>query len=211
LTEDHFEVFACDASFDSSRLIEEVQPDLVIIGCEGEAREVLAVCERVRGLTDRPVVVLSSRCEDIVIARAFDLGVDEYLALPIGDHALRARLVALVRRSKTFATSSVREVGGLTLWPAEQAATISGKKISLSPIQFRLLSCLAAAPGTVLTHQTLMSRVWGAEYVDSRHYLRLYIRYLRERLEADPNNPKMVLSEWGVGYRFEPPPVLSGA
>jgi len=75
----------------------------------------------------------------------------------------------------------------------------------LSPIEYRLLSCLASAPGKVLTHQTLMSRVWGAEYVDARHYLRVYIRYLREKIEDDPTNPQIVLSEWGVGYRLQLP------
>ena len=72
-------------------------------------------------------------------------------------------------------------------------------------MEYRLLACLASAPGKVLTHQTLMSRVWGVEYVDSKHYLRVYVRYLREKLEDDPNEPSLIVSEWGVGYRLVPP------
>ena len=78
--------------------------------------------------------------------------------------------------------------------------------MSLSPIEYRLLSCLVTAQGKVLTHDYLMTRVWGPEYVDSRQYLHLYIRYLREKLEADRKNPRIILSEWGIGYRCQPEP-----
>src|SRR3990172_9463388 len=89
--------------------------------------------------------------------------------------------------------------------PPPHSVTRDGRRVYLSPIEFRLLATLASSPGKVLTHQTLMSRVWGAEYVDARHYLRVYIRYLREKIEDDSTNPQIFLTEWGVGYRFEPP------
>ena len=100
--------------------------------------------------------------------------------------------------------AETNRVGGLILSSSDLSVERDGRRIFLSPIEFRLLSCLASAPGKVFTHQALMSRVWGAEYVDSRHYLHLYIRYLREKLEDDPSDPRLILSEWGVGYRFQP-------
>jgi two-component system KDP operon response regulator KdpE len=203
---DRFESAAFGLSLASAELIDQVEPDLVLLACPGETEEALVACEQARALTDRTLVALSASGDGLLVTRALEAGVDEFLSLPIGDDELRARLGALLRRSLGMRQhSAMQQVGGLTLWPQEQAVSVDGKKIALSPIQFRLLFCLASAPGKVLTHQTLMSRVWGAEYVDSRHYLRLYIRYLRERLEADPNNPRLILSEWGVGYRFEPP------
>jgi two-component system KDP operon response regulator KdpE len=96
-------------------------------------------------------------------------------------------------------------VGSLVLSAADHSVTRDGRRAYLSPIEFRLLATLASSPGKVLTHQTLMSRVWGAEYVDARHYLRVYVRYLREKLEDDPTNPQLILSEWGVGYRLQLP------
>ncbi len=203
---ERYEVVTCPSSTPSERWLEELQPDMVLLAAPTDQRQLLRACERARGLTERPVVVLSERREELLVARALALGVDEYLTLPIGDHELVARIEALLRRVHRYAgTKDIQQIGGITLSSSDQAVTYQGRKIFLSPIQFRLLSCLASAPGKVLTHQTLMSRVWGAEYVDARHYLRLYVRYLREKLEDDPTNPKMILSEWGVGYRFQPP------
>ena len=81
-----------------------------------------------------------------------------------------------------------------------------GVPIELSPIEFRLLACLAREAGRVVSHAKLMAQVWGPEYVDCRHYLRLYIRYLRSKLEDDPRDPRLILTEWGVGYRFQTDP-----
>src|SRR3990172_664549 len=153
-----YDVISCPPSLPMGGWVAELRPDLILLHPTEE--RTLDTAECVRAQTDRPIVMLSTCNDDLVIARALGLGIDEYLVLPLGDRELGAR------------------------------------KIVLSPIEFRLLSCLASAPGKVLTHQTLMARVWGAEYVDSRHYLRVYIRYLREKLEDDPADPKLILSEW---------------
>ena len=179
--------------------------------------DLLAVCKQVRAAVDLPIVVLSPRGDEPTIAGALGLGIDEYWAEPIGDRELAARLDALLRRVRRYGgPKEFLRAGDITLSPVDHTLERKGRKISLSPIEFRLFSCLASAPGTVFTHQTLMARVWGAEYVDSRHYLRLYVRYLREKLEDDPTSPRLIVSEWGVGYRFqpqeiapEPAPVLS--
>jgi two-component system KDP operon response regulator KdpE len=124
----------------------------------------------------------------------------------MGNRELAARIGAMLRRMRrTTGPSEVRDLGALRLNPDDHSVQLHDRNVALSPLEFRLLSCLASTPGRVVSHLTLMSRVWGEEYVDSRNYLRLYIRYLREKLEEDSGNPRLIVSEWGVGYRLELP------
>jgi len=205
LSPEQYEVISCPVSAASEGWLDELQPELVILAPPDEEKPLLAACGAVRERTDAPVVVLSDRGDELLITRALAAGVDEYLVLPMGDRELAARIEALLRRlQRQTALGDTRQVGDLTLCTSDHSVERNGKRVFLSPIEFRLLACLASSPGKVLTHQTLMSRVWGAEYVDSRHYLRLYIRYLREKLEEDPTHPQLIVSEWGVGYRLEP-------
>lgn len=205
LTTAAYEVISCPAAASAGSWVEELEPDLTVLAPPSDKKRLLESCESVRDATDGPLLVLSERGEELLVARAFAAGVDEYLVLPMGGRELSARIEALVRRSRReSALETSRQVGALTLSSEDHSVKRGAQTVFLSPIEFRLLSCLASAPGNVLTHQTLMSRVWGAEYVDSRHYLRLYVRYLREKLEDDPTNPQLILSEWGVGYRLEP-------
>ena len=201
-----YEVIAAPASAPMERWVDELEPDLVLLSPPPAPKPLLETCEAVRTGTERPLLVLSERGDELLVTRALEAGIDEYLVLPIGDAELAARIEALLRRmQRNTGLKETRQVGDLVLSSADHSAVYGGRTVFLSPIEFRLLACLASAPGKVLTHQTLMSRVWGAEYVDSRHYLRVYIRYLREKLEVDPTSPQMILSEWGVGYRLQPP------
>ena len=201
-----YELISCPTSASADGWIGELNTDLVLLDPPEAPKELLQTCETVRGITERPVVVLSTTTGELLIARVPAAGIDEYLVLPLGSRELDARITAIMRRIRRHgAWDETQQVGGMALSYSDHSAERDGRKVYLSPIEFRLLACLASAPGIVLTHQTLMSRVWGAEYVDSRHYLRLYIRYLREKLEDDPRSPRMILSEWGVGYCFQPP------
>lgn len=201
-----YEVISCPVSTETDGWVEELQPALVLLAPPSDQKQLLKTCETVRARTECPVVVLSERGEELLVTRALATGIDEYLVLPIGDRELVARIEAMLRRMQRNAgLQQMRQVGGLVLSSADHSVVRNGRRVFLSPIEFRLLTCLASAPGKVLTHQTLMSRVWGAEYVDSRHYLRVYIRYLREKLEEDPTRPQLIVSEWGVGYRLQLP------
>lgn len=205
LPRENHEVISCPVSAPMDRLVDGLEPDLILLDPPSEESQLLKTCEALRARTDRPIIVLSERSEELVITRVLAAGIDEYLVLPIGDRELAARMDAMLRRMNAYTWQrQTNRVGGLTLSSADLSVERGGRRIFLSPIEFRLLSCLASAPGKVLTHEALMSRVWGAEYVDSRHYLHLYIRYLREKLEDEPHNPRLILSEWGVGYRFQP-------
>ena len=206
LPDERYEVISCPVSARTDGWMEELQPDLILLDPPVQPGQLLTACETLRARTDRPIVVISERGEELLIARALAAGIDEYLALPIGGRELVARIEALLRRLRhSTGHKGTSRIGGLTLSSADLSVELRGRKVVLSPIEFRLLACLASAPGKVFTHQTLMARVWGAEYVDARHYLRIYIRYLREKLEEDPAQPQTILSEWGVGYRFQPP------
>jgi two-component system KDP operon response regulator KdpE len=187
-------------------LVQQLEPDVILLEPPNDKRQIVQTSETVRSYTDRPIVVLSSQNDELVITRAFAAGIDEYLPLPIGARELGARIDAMLRRvQRTAPQHDAVGVEGLVLSASDLSVACRGTKIVLSPIEFRLLSCLASAAGQVVTHDALMLRVWGPEYVDSRHYLHLYVRYLREKLEEDPSNPKIILSEWGVGYRIQSP------
>jgi DNA-binding response OmpR family regulator len=187
-------------------VIEELRPEIVLIAAPNDIEHLVATCETARAETEGPIVVLSELHDETAVTRSFETGIDDYLVLPIGDRELVARIEAMLRRvHRAPSSDDTRRVGDLVLSLSDHSVMRGDRRIDLSPIEFRLLACLASAPGKVLTHQTLMSRVWGAEYVDSRHYLRVYIRYLREKLEDSPNHPQLILSEWGVGYRLHVP------
>ena len=191
----------------SKSLIEEIEPDLVLLEPSTDRELLLQECGRVRQTTDRPVVVLSRLADELTITRALSCGVDDYLVLPARENELVARVRAIARRLRHDGAAAVTtEFGGIVLSTEDLSAEVRGRKVFLSPIEFRLLSCLVTAQGKVLTHDYLMSRVWGPEYVDSRQYLHLYIRYLRKKLEADRKKPRIILSEWGIGYRCQPQP-----
>jgi DNA-binding response OmpR family regulator len=183
-------------------------PDAVILDPTAPGIGGMAVCHKVRDYTDAPIIILSSYYSEASVVAALQNGADEYLAKPVPNEELAARLRAMLRRSNLKHGQKAPDpliAGDLEISLTHHAVHKGGRKIGLSPIEFRLLACLAREPGRVLSHRTLMARVWGAEYVESRHYLRLYIRYLREKLEDDPSNPELILSEWGLGYRLQAP------
>jgi len=205
LPSERYEIVTCPV-FSGKGWLGELRPDIVLLAAPSDAGQLVAACEAARAETNSPLVVLSELAGELAVTRSLATGIDDYLVLPIGDRELVARIEAMLRRLKRTSTfDEACTVGDLALSPSDHSVVRGDRRIVLSPIEFRLLACLASAPGKVLTHQTLMSRVWGAEYVDSRHYLRVYIRYLREKLEDDPNRPQLILSEWGVGYRLHVP------
>lgn len=188
----------------------DVAPGLVVLDVPVVAPDSLALCENLPARFDVPVVIcsFSSREQDIV--RALEAGADDYLVLPMSPSEMRARLRAILRRSGGHeqATGSSRDivVGDLRVSPDEHRVYRRGSPVELSPIEFRLLASLLQENGRLVSHQELLERVWGPGYGNSRHYLRLYVRYLRSKLEDDPEAPERIVNEWGVGYRFQAQP-----
>lgn len=191
-----------DTSASADRLFKDLSADLVLLVPPPEEKQLLETCVSLRSKTTRPIVVLSELSNALVIVRALETGIDEYLVLPIDYRELLARIMAMIRRVSDNGHAEIKRMGSLTLSLPDHSVEYCGREILLSPTEFRLLDCLLSAQGKVCTHDTLMTQVWGAEYVNSRHYLHLYIRYLREKLEEDPRKPQILISEWGVGYSF---------
>jgi len=158
-----------------------------------------------RAWSERPILILSARTEERHKIDALDAGADDYLTKPFGVGELRARVRALMRRRQrgNGALSPQFEFGDVQVDFARRLVTRRGEPVHLTPIEYRLLAMLLAHPGQVLTQRKLLAEIWGANYVESSHYLRVYVGHLRQKLEDDPTQPRHFLTETGVGYRFQ--------
>jgi two-component system KDP operon response regulator KdpE len=185
------------------------QPDVVIVDLGLPDISGLDVIGRLREWYKRPILVLSARNRERDKVAALDLGADDYLTKPFGIGELLARLrVAqrhLAERPSDAAGSRI-EIGALVIDLAAHRVRRDGVDIHLTPIEYRLLAALAQHRGKVLTHRQLLRDVWGANHVESPHYLRIYMRALRHKIEAEPTRPRYLLTEVGVGYRFADAP-----
>jgi len=185
-----------------------LQSGIILLAILENSASGLSMCQQLRLACDLPIVICSRNGSEQDIVRAFECGADDYLVIPVQPKELGARLRAVLRRSAGWpATQPSRPVlvaGEFEIRLNERRVFRRGQSIDLSPIEFRLLESLMRRPGQLVTHSQLLAEVWGPQYVDSRNYLRLYIQYLRAKIEDDPHDPKALLNEWGVGYRFEP-------
>lgn len=207
LAAESFDVIRAEHGQKALTSVHDTQPEIILIDTPLTDLDGLELCRRLRGATEVPIVLVAPDAREADVVRALELGADEYLSRPLRPRELAARLRALLRRANGPQTSLVdgrMALGDLEVNLDERRVYKRGQLVDLSPIEFRLLVCLLREPGRVINHRKLMAQVWGAEYVGCRHYLRLYIRYLRWKLEDDPRDPKMILNEWGIGYRFQP-------
>lgn len=201
-----YRVTAAGSVQEGLRLALERPPDLVILGLAGT--EGPELCRRLREFVRAPLCVLSGRGRPEDVVRALSAGADACLAKSCPEVELLARLRALLRRAGMpgpAACEAVVRLGDLEINLEARQVKKRGTVVNLSPMEFRLLALLARNRGKVQPHRRLLAEVWGPEYVDDTQYLRIYIRYLREKLEDDPDNPRYILTEWGVGYRLVDP------
>lgn len=187
------------------------QPELVVLDLGLPDREGFEVLERLREWSRVPVIVLSVRSREGEKVRAFDLGADDYVVKPFGMPELLARVrAALRRRVEAEAPEPVFRVGALEVDLVRRVVRVNGAPVRLSPKQYRLLQILVANAGKVVTHRQLLNDIWGAAHRDDIQYLRVFVRKLRSRIEADPARPAYLLTELGVGYRLRTPDQLDG-
>ena len=184
------------------------QPDLIILDLMMPKMDGWTTCERIREVSNLPIIMLTAQDRPQDIIRGLDEGADEYVTKPFEMDVLLARVRAVLRRVALLPdTSNKEEVvykdDYFTFNPVDRRVTVHGELIRLTPTEFNLLSLLIRNAGRVLPYRDLLEQVWGWEYSDDVEYLRVYIWHLRRKLEPDPKNPRYVLTEHGVGYRFE--------
>ncbi len=176
-------------------------PDAVVLDLVMPVLDGFAVLRDVRSWSAVPIIVLSARGRESDKVEALDLGADDYLTKPFGIAELLARLRAVLRRSRS-ADQPVLAVGDVEIDLARRVVTKAGAEVHLTPTEYDLLRVLAADADKVLTHRRLLERVWGSHAADNAQLLRVYVNYLRRKLEDDPTRPRLVLTEPGVGYRL---------
>jgi two-component system KDP operon response regulator KdpE len=186
----------------------DLDPNIILVVAPLPDQDGPELCHYLRGLTEAPIIVLAHDALESDVVRTLDQGADEFLLSPLRPQELAARLRALLRRAngcKAQSGDGRMVIGDLVVCLDEHRVYRKGQLVDLTPTEFTLLVCLAREPGRLITHRKLIAQVWGGDCVDCTHYLRLYIGYLRSKLEDDPKDPKMILNEWGIGYRLVAP------
>ena len=209
-----YEVIAAYGGTEGLRKFQENHPDLVILDVMISDTDGWEICRSLREMSPNvPILILTVLKEKANVVRGLALGADEFVAKPFRSGELVARIQALLRRTNMTKASSNRpsfyDDGNLAIDFERKQVYLRGQPVNLSPTEFRLLACLVRNAGQVVPHKTLLKRVWGPECADETHYVKLYIRYLRQKIEECPKRPKYVLTEWGVGYRFQGPKLAS--
>jgi two-component system KDP operon response regulator KdpE len=206
LTAHGFDMAEAVAGQDALRLATTAKPQLVILDLGLPDIDGFAVLERLREWSPVPVIVLSVRSREAEKVRALELGADDYVTKPFGMAELLARIrVALRRRRPEAAAPEIFSIDGFTFDPMRRRVVVGGAEIKLSPKQFRLLDVLVRHAGRVVTHGQLLSEVWGPAHAGDVQYLRVFVKSLRQKIEADPARPHYLLTELGVGYRMRAP------
>lgn len=178
------------------------RPDLVILDLGLPDGDGLSVVRSLRGWAEIPILILSVRGHEGDKIAALDAGADDYLTKPFGTGELLARLRAALRRSARMESDQIISVGTLAIDTANREVTVAGEEVHLTATEYSLLQTLALNTGKVLTHQQLLSTVWGSGYEGETHILRVNISNLRRKIEPNPLRPQYILTEPGVGYRL---------
>ncbi|HEY3111533.1 MAG TPA: response regulator transcription factor [Chloroflexota bacterium] len=185
--------------------LRDLLPDLVILDVMMPQMDGFETLREVRKVSNVPVIMLTARGEEDDKIRGLRLGADDYVAKPFSQRELVTRIQAVLRRAEApplVAKTTVAVDADLTIDFSRAEVYLRGQRVQLTPTEYRLLYHLASNPGRVLPYETILAKVWGMEYREEEHYVRLYVNYLRQKIEPDPGHPKYVLTERGLGYRF---------
>jgi two-component system, OmpR family, KDP operon response regulator KdpE len=181
------------------------KPDLVMVDLGLPDLDGVEVVKRIRAWSALPILILTARSAEADKVAALDAGADDYVTKPFGVGELTARIRVALRHAAHGAQESAAgklHFGNIEVDLERRLVRSDGMDIHLTPIEFRLLGCLAKHAGMVLTHRHLLREVWGPSHVNQSHYLRIYMKQLRHKLEPDPARPRFLLTETGVGYRL---------
>lgn len=205
LEHDGFQVVEAYTGMQAIQALRDSMPDIVLLDIMLPDMDGFEVLKMIREISTIPVIMLTAKGEEEDRIRGLELGADDYVTKPFSPRELVSRVRAVLRRSEGYGGVSHElleiddrlkiDLGRREIW-------VDGQLIKLRPTEYRLLYHLVQNSGWVQTYDQILSKVWGYEYRDEPHYVRLYINYLRQKLEKDPSNPKYILTERGVGYRF---------
>jgi DNA-binding response OmpR family regulator len=200
-----FDVATAEGGREGLRRAYQMHPDVVVLDVTMSEMDGWTMCERLRQVSDVPVIMLSGRADKADIVKGLSLGADDYLTKPCSLDELTARINSRLRRSTMSATADKRAVfddGHLHVNLHEATVLKDGEFVELSPIEYRLLAHLVQERGRVVPRRDLLINVWGPEYADELSYLSVYIRYLRRKIEDDPSDPHYIQTRWKLGYYF---------
>jgi len=188
-------------------LIAQRKPDLVVLDVNlGREPDGLEVCRRLREWSRVPIIILSVRGDEATKVRALDAGADDYVTKPFGMEELRARIQAVTRRAVVEPGGSgdtIIRAGALELDLVNRRARVAGEEVHFTPQEYDILRLLATHPGKIMTHRSILIAVWGPEYADMTHYVRIYVNQIRKKLGESPTaGVRYILNEPGIGYRF---------
>ncbi len=204
----HFKVVAAMDGVSALAMVEKEGPDLVILDIMLPGMDGFDVLQKIREFSSVPVIMLTAKDQDVDVVKGLTLGADDYVKKPFSVHELLARVEAVLRRAAPGEDVQARPpfvYGDFSMDFQQRKVTVRGKEVKVGPTEYKLLSALVRNAGRVMLHADLLRKVWGPEYGGETEYLRVYISYLRNKIEADPANPKYILTEHGVGYMFKRP------
>jgi two-component system, OmpR family, KDP operon response regulator KdpE len=203
LESEHWRVFEAASLRDGLAETATRRPDLVVVDLALPDGDGIELVRSMRAWSGAPILILSARGDEKVKIEALDAGADDYLTKPFGIGELLARVRALARRAaRTDAGEPVFRIGDIEIDFSARRVTRAGQLVRLTPIEYRLLTVLASNAGKVLTHRQILREVWGPAHVEHEHYARIFMGHLRRKLEADPAQPRYLLTETAVGYRL---------
>jgi len=189
-------------------LFEKAYPNLVVLDIEMPRRDGFEVCKRIREVSQVPILMLTVRDSAFDKVLALDIGADDYLTKPFDHIELLARMRALVRRATgplLVQSDMDLVIGDFVINFATHDVRVQGEPLQLTSTEYKLLEELVRNAGTAVSHRTLLKKVWGPEYAGEVHYLKIFVRRLRQKLGDDAERPRYILTEWGTGYRFTSP------
>jgi DNA-binding response OmpR family regulator len=205
LEHDGFQVVEANKGMKAVESLRTTMADLVLLDIMLPDVDGFEVLKIIRETSSVPVIMLTAKGEEEDRVRGLELGADDYITKPFSPRELVSRVKAVLRRTEAVGISSqdtIKVDDRLRIDLGRREVWVEEKLVKLRPTEYRLLYHLLQNAGWVLTYDQILSRVWGYEYRDEPHYVRLYINYLRQKLEKDPANPQYILTERGVGYRF---------
>jgi len=200
-----YEVLTAEDGAEGMRRVYSSRPNLVLLDANMPKMDGWEVCRRIRDMSDIPVLMVTVNSQKDDRLKGFGAGADDYITKPVDFPELLARVQAVLRRTGTGPTDDepgTFDNGEIEIdWRSRQV-WVRGTRVKLSPIEFKILACLIKNRGWIVTHEQLLEKAWGPNYIGDKSFVKLYIRYLRQKIEEDPHSPRLILTERGVGYHF---------